>query len=125
MEDKLIARLEQLGYTYDPEKDHGMLEFCMNASANVVKHRINRDEIPDGLEYVYIDMVCGEFLKLKKSCGQLINFQFERIVESVKEGDTQVTFQKDMTPEQQFDAMLVQLTMGHEEDFIRYRRLVW
>ena len=125
MEEKLIARLADLGYSYDATSDAGLLLFCQESVENDIKNRINTKSIPDGLEQIYIDMVCGNFLRTKKSCGQLSSFDFEASVQSIKEGDTQVTFIDGLSPEQQFDALIIRMTTGHDEDIIRYRRIVW
>jgi len=125
MNEKLISRLADLGYTYNPETDEGLLEFCLNAIANRIMNRINDSTIPEGLEHIEIDMTCGEFLKMKKSMGQLTTYTFEQIANTIKEGDTQITFQSGATPEQQFDAYINNMINGHEEDYIRYRKMVW
>lgn len=125
MKVKLIARLSDLGYKYDPTKDEGLLTFTTDAVENKIKNRINDTTIPAELLEVEIDMICGEFLKLKKSTGQLPEYEFQQIVASIKEGDTTVTFQNGVSPEQQFDALVNSMSNGHEADIIRHRKLVW
>lgn len=125
MTEKLIKRLSDLGYTYDETKDEGLLTFTLGAVENQIKNRINASVIPAELLEVEIDMVCGEFLKLKKSTKQLTEFHFEQAIASIKEGDTTVTFLNGASPEQQFDMLLNLMINGHEADFIRHRKLVW
>ena len=125
MEDKLIARLKDLGYVYEPTKDENLLTFTTDAVENKIKNRINDTTIPAELLAIEIDMICGEFLKLKKSLGQLTEYDFQQLVESIKEGDTTVTFQDGASIEQQFDSLIDSMINGHKEDFIRHRKLVW
>ena len=125
MKEKLIARLLDLGYKYDSTKDESLLTFTTDAVENKIKNRINNTTIPTELSEVVIDMICGEFLKLKKATGQLTEYEFQQIVQSIKEGDTSVTFQSGASPEQQFDSLVNSMISGHEADIIRYRKLVW
>lgn len=125
MIDKLISRLADLGYAFDPTKDETLLEYCLDSVENKIKNRINDSTIPEGLEHVEIDMVCGEFLMMKKSMGQLDTYTFEQVANSIKEGDTQITFQSGATPEQVFDAYISRMINDHLEDFIRHRKMVW
>jgi hypothetical protein len=125
MEEKLIKRLSSLGYTYESETDEWMLNFLTESVEKRILNTINDTVIPEGLTNIEIDMICGEFLKSKKATNQLTTFDFESAIQSIKEGDTSVTFQSGLSPEQQFYAYISSLANGNEEDFIRYRKLVW
>lgn len=125
MEEKLIKRLSSLGYTYESETDEWMLNFLTESVEKRIMNAINDTVVPEGLTNIEIDMICGEFLKWKKSTNQLTTFDFESAIQSIKEGDTSVTFQSGLSPEQQFDAYISSLANGNEEDFVRYRKLVW
>lgn len=124
MNEKLIERLMSLGYEYT-EADAGLLTFCTGAVEEKIKNRINRSEIPSELEYMEIDMICGEFLNTKKSVGQLTSYDFEQIAQSIKEGDTQVTFADGTSPEKQFEILIGNMMNGNEADLIRFRKMVW
>lgn len=124
MNEKLIERLKSLGYEYN-EADEGLLTFCTGATEEKIKNRINRSEIPSELEYMEIDMICGAFLNTKKSVGQLTSYDFEQIEQSIKEGDTQVTFADGTSPEKQFEILIGNMMNGNEADFIRFRKMVW
>lgn len=120
----LILRLAGLGYTYT-EKDQPMLEFAVDKANNMILNRTNTSEIPDGLKEIEIDIICGEFLKLKKGMGQLTGYDFDQVAKVVKLGDTQVDFGSGDTAEQRFDKAVDYLINGHLEDIIRYRVMVW
>lgn len=125
MEEKLITRLNTLGYEYHANTDEGLLTFCADSIENKIINRINTSTIPEELLEIEIDMICGEFLRVKKSMGQLTEYDFKQVVESIKEGDISVSLSKGTTPEQQFDLLLDSLINSHAEDFIRHRKLVW
>lgn len=116
----VVSRLSSMGI----EASEEVLQFPFDKVSWYVKNRINSDEIPEGLEYIAIDMVCAEYLQLAKALGQLTELQFETVANSVTMGDTSYTF-NDQSPEQKFDMVLDHMLNGHEEDFIRYRRMVW
>lgn len=120
----LILRLASLGYEYKPE-DQSMLEFAVQKAEHMILNRTNTDEIPEGLKEIEIDMICGEFLKLKKGMGQLTGYDFEQVAKVVKLGDTSVDFGSGDTAEQRFDKSVDYLINGHLEDIIRYRVMLW
>jgi hypothetical protein len=122
--EEIRKRLAMLGYTYNA-KDEAMIEFCTGKVEEHIKAVTACAPIPGGLTHTAIDMVCGEFLRLKKSVGQLTEFTFEQVASNVKLGDTSVTFAADASPEAQFDAIVNYLISGHESDLYAYRKLVW
>lgn len=61
--EKIKMRLKSLGYELD---DDYIIDFAMNKTEQYIKHFCNIDEIPDCLEYVFIDICCGEILRDKK-----------------------------------------------------------
>lgn len=124
MKEMLINRLKSLGYTYVTE-DEWLLEFCTEKIENRIKREINDASIPKQLLEIEVDMICGEFLKAKKGTGQLTTYDFKQITQTVKAGDTQVTFFEGSSPEQQFDSLISTMINGHTADFIRFRKLVW
>ena len=120
----IINRLKSLGYEYDYADDYS-IEFTIEKATQQILNIINCSEIPEGLIKIAVDMVCAEFLKLKKGFGLLDNAKFEQIAHSIALGDTNIQFADGSTPEQKFDASIEHLLSGHQEDFIRYRKLVW
>lgn len=123
--ENIIKRLDGFGYQYEEKTDAYMLEFAVEKATNHVLNNINASEMPEGLIHIAIDMVCAEFLMIKKGFGQLSDFTFEYIAQNVKLGDTNVQFASEATPEQKFDACINHLLTGHDDDFARYRKMVW
>ena len=123
--EKIIERLKQFGYSYVEDEDELFLAFEITKVTWYINSRTNLSDIPEGLIPIGIDMVCGNFFKMKKDFGQLTEIEFELITKSIQMGDTNITFADDVTPEQKFDTAINYLLNGHEEDFLRYRKLVW
>lgn len=120
----IINRLKTLGYEYDYSDDYA-IEFATTKIAQQILNNINCSEIPKGLTNIAVDMVCAEFLKVKKGFGLLDNAKFEQIAQTIKLGDTNIQFANESTPEQKFDTAINYLLNGHNDDFTRYRKLVW
>lgn len=123
--EKIIERLKSFGYEYKDDTDAFSLDFAIEKVTNHVLNKTNCSEIPERLINIAIDMVCAEFLKLKKGFGQLTDIEFEQVAQSIKLGDTNVQFPNEATAEQKFDAAINYLLSGHEDDFIRHRKMVW
>ena len=124
MEDKVIERLDTLGYAYDKDKDGMLIGILIDSVGEHIKNRINDTVIPEGLDCVYVVLVCGQFLRQKKAAGQLNDIEQSKAVESIKMGDVTVALKEGSTPEQYFDILISRL-LSHDEDFIRYRKMVW
>lgn len=122
--DKIIERLKDFGYEYKDDADAFALEFATEKGTNHILNKTNCDEIPERLIHIAIDMVCAEFLKLKKGFNQLTELEFEQIASSIKLGDATVQL-SGASPEEKFDAAISYLLNGHEEDFACHRKMVW
>ena len=124
--EEIIARLAQLGYTVQ-EGDMAALLFAQNRVDEKIKNICNVSEVPEGLHYKAVDMVCGEFLNAKYKTGQLSGYAAadDRLVKTVSEGDTTVTYQ-DSTVAADLSAFIGGLCGAADEaELVRYRKLVW
>ena len=125
----IIKRLESLGYAFDPADDW-VLNFIVDKVTNTIKNECNVIEIPDGLHQIAVDMVCGEFLMMKKGSGQLDGFEVDldsAALKQIQEGDTSVSFAIEAvaSPEKRLDALIYYLMDYGKSQFITYRRLKW
>lgn len=126
MRDKVISLLKALGVTV-PDTDP-LIDFIINSVTERIKNETNQAAISEGLEFMAVEMVVGQYLKWKKDCGQLEGFDLDAAVKSIQEGDTNITFavgEGSATPEQRLNNLIEYLTNGRTREFIRYRRLVW
>lgn len=125
--DDVIKRLEQLGYTAT-DADNAQIEFELNKILNYVKNYCNITDIPEILDPRIVDRVCGDFLYYKKNSGSLEGFNYDAVIKSIKEGDTQIQYavgQGEDTPENRFDAFVKSLERGFDKWITPHRRLRW
>ena len=95
-----------------------------------IRNETNQPEIPEGLRYVAVGMVLGQYLSLKKGMGLLDieNLDLEAAIKQIQEGDTNTVFatgEGSLTPEQRLDNLTNYLMNGRTNEFLRYRRIVW
>lgn len=117
-------RLFSLGYTVVPE-DNWLIGFVIQKVESSIKTVCNLVTIPNELHTIEVDMVCGEFLIVKKQSGTLEGYDFEIAVKSISEGDVSVSYGGDSTAEQQFDTLLQRLVHSSDDVFAAYRRISW
>ena len=130
MYEDVKKRLESLGYAFDDVADKWMVEFIIDKVTNTIKNECNVTAIPEGLNQVAVDMVCGEFLLAKKGSGQLDGFNVDLNSAGLKQtqsGDTNVVFAVDnlQSNEQRLDFLIKYLMNIDRAQFATYRRLKW
>jgi hypothetical protein len=124
MYEDIVKRLASLGYVVAPE-DEWTLNFLIDKVTERILADINCAELPEGLYYVAVDMVCGEFLRAKRSNGTLSGFDAEAAIKVIKEGDTSITYATGDASASTFDGLTDWLINGGREMFPRFRRFVW
>ena len=122
----VVKRLVSFGYS-PTEDDVWVITFSIQKAANHVLNEINQNEIPKGLTEVAVDMSCGEFLNAKYLSGQLEigKLDLSGIVETIKEGDTSVSFKDGSSDEEKLNALIGWMTSGKETDFLCFRKMRW
>lgn len=123
----VVRRLTQLGYNAE-DKDYDSIDFELNKILNYVRNYCNITTIPDVLDPRITDRVCSEFLFYKKNSGSLNGFNYDAVIKSIREGDTQVQYavgQGEDTPENRFDSFVRQLERGFDKWCTPHRRLRW
>ena len=128
--EEVKKRLESFGYKTS-ESDDFALNFVISKIDEYIKNFCNIKEIPEEINYAFIDMVCSEFLLEKKSSGSLnlsdLDFSSPAI-KSISEGDTSVTYafgDGTMTNEQKLDVLVNYLADNFRKELYRFRRFVW
>ena len=122
----VIQRLVSFGYI-PTEEDAWMIAFSTKGTVNHVLNEINHQTVPDGLREVVVDMICGEVLNTKYLSGQLDieSLDLTGMIQSVKEGDTQVNFSVEGSDEAKLKELLSWLTQGKGCDLLCYRKMRW
>ena len=124
--ESVIQRLVSFGY--DPSEDDAwLIAYSIKGSVNHVLNEINHKTVPDGLFEIVVDMICGEVLNAKFLSGQLdiSGLDLDGMIQSVKEGDTQVNFSAEGSDEAKLKGLLSWLIQGKGSDLICYRKMRW
>lgn len=121
-----LGRLKSFGYDFTKD-DYFVLCFAMQKVKNHINNSCNTTSIPDGLFYIAVDMICGEFLFSKKQTGQLEieNLDLNGTITSISEGDTSIQFAQGASDEDKFNQLLNHLMTKGEGEFVCYRRIKW
>lgn len=125
--DMVVKRLGYLGYTVN-DGDYENIEFELQKTLNYVKNYCNISTIPEILDPRIIDRVCSDFLYYRKNSGSLEGFNYDAVIKSIREGDTQIQYavgQGEDTPENRFDAFVKSLERGFDKWICPYRQLRW
>lgn len=125
--DDVIDRLSQLGYTATAEDDE-QIDFELKKTIDYTLNYCNITEIPEIIETRLIERVCADFLFFKKNSGSLDGFNYDTVIKSIKEGDTQIQYavgQGEDTPENRFDTFVKKLERGYDKWITPYRKLRW
>ena len=124
----VVSRLAMLGYTVTDNDETG-LNFLIDKCEKDILADINQRVLPDGLFYVHVDMVAGQFLFNKKAAGGLEGFDFDAPAKSITEGDVAITFagasDGASSAEARFDALLAGLMRPPESTLAAFRRMRW
>ena len=126
MTESVVERLVSFGYE-PTEEDSWMIAYSMKGTINHVLNEINHKTVPDGLREVVVDMVCGEVLNAKLQSGQLnlSTMDLDGMIQSVKEGDTTVSFHAEGSDEMKLKELLSWLISGKGSDLLCYRKMRW
>ncbi len=122
----VLLRLSSLGYTV-LENDVFLVSFSIDKVDKAIKQKCNVNELPEGLYNVAIDRVCGEVLYSLQATQRLgSNFDVDTALESIKMGDTTISFSDNTkNPAQRIDLLINSLKSCGEGEFSCYRKIKW
>lgn len=122
----VVNRLVSFGFN-PTEEDAWMIAYTTKGTMNHVLNEINHQTVPDGLREVVVDMICGEVLNAKFLSGQLdlTALDLDGMIQSVKEGDTTVSFSAEGSDESKLKGLLSWLIQGKGCDLLCYRKMRW
>ena len=122
----ILNKLSSFGYEATGD-DEWMIAFAIQKVTTHIKNSCNTHEVPDGLFYVAVDRVCGEFLYSKKNTGnlELENLDLDGAITQIHEGDATVQFGSGASDAEKFDALVRGLITEGAGDEVCYRRLKW
>ena len=122
--ENIKARLVSLTYT-PVAADDGLIGYISDNVQSSVKLKLNVQVLPEDIEGLVIDKICGEFLMSKKNMGQDIGINMDAAVKGIAEGDTNVQFDTKNTPESRVDSLIKWLIYGRDSAIIAHRRIKW
>lgn len=121
-----IKRIKSMGYAFNEENDAWILSFIIDKCRNHILNIIHTKEVPEGLYQEFVDMAAGTFMYELKANNKLgADFNFEQAVESIKEGDTTVSFVGGESAEAKFDAYINSMMIPDASCLVRHRKMVW
>ena len=122
----VLKRLVSFGY-FLKEDDSWELSFFMVNVESQIKNSCNTTSIPEGLNHLAVDMICGEFLMNRKNSGrlELSDLDLSGAITSISEGDVSVSFDAASSDEEKFNQLVSYLMNKRKGDFVCYRKLRW
>lgn len=117
MRDKVVLLLTALGV-----KDivDALLSIALQAVEKELRNKTNQPQVPEGLESVAVYRAAGQYLSLAHATGQLSDFDFSGAVQSIKEGDTTVTFLDGAADVETFSNAVSAMTQYGADQINRY-----
>lgn len=117
--EQIITRLATLGYVAN-ESDYPLIDYLIDSVYQTILNETNCDNMPDGLKFVAIDMICGQILNSKLANNQL---DIDQAISSIREGDTSVSYAVGTDPKEFLKNYYTSLM--HSRELVKYRKLVW
>lgn len=129
MVNEIKNRLAFLGFA-ELDIPDSAIEYAVELSADIIKTKTNRTDVPTELRRVHIDMAAGFLLREKKTAIMSDeSYGYAAPVKSISEGDMSVTFAAGSegvsSPEARFDELIKNLTEPSESVFAAHRRFKW
>ena len=118
MTTKIKERL--LSLNYQPvETDDWLIDYLLKVKRQEILNYCNVDEVPEELEHILVERICGSFLAQKT----IQNPQnTESVVKSIKEGDVAIDYAVlSVSPLSLFS----QMAASGEEELLCYRQMKW
>lgn len=118
--------IESVGYEI-VETDSFLISEAIEKVKNKIRNKTNQKEVPQGLKYAWVNQSVGEFLNFKLKIGklQIESLNFGRIAKEITDAGVKVSYDDTMTTGAKFESYLNNLLTYGEDQFYRYRRLVW
>jgi hypothetical protein len=128
MKELATEELAAFGYTLT-ESDDALLSLSVSKAVMYAQNEIADDEIPAKLIPFIVDMICGEFLSVKKAFSpeSIAGLDLSAAVKRIQAGDTSTEFavDKTQTAEGRLDAVITGLKSAGKRQFSCFRRLRW
>ena len=128
MKELATEELAAFGYTLT-ESDDALLSLSVSKAVMYAQNEIADDEIPAKLIPFIVDMICGEFLSVKKAFSpeSIAGLDLSAAVKRIQAGDTSTEFAIDssQTAEGRLDTVISLLRSSGKRQFSCFRKLRW
>lgn len=124
--EEVKKHIESVGHEI-VETDSFLISEAIEKVKNKIRNKTNQKEVPQGLKYVWVNQSVGECLNFKIKIGklQIESLNFERIAKEITDAGVKVSYDDTMTTGAKFESYLNNLITYGEDQFYKYRRLVW
>lgn len=120
--------LTAFGYTIT-DSDDALISLCVQKAETYIENDINQDTVPHGLMPFAADMVCGEFLRIKKTFSpeSITGLDLSAAVKRIQVGDTSTEFAaySSQTAAGQLDSLISSLKNSGKKQLSCFRKLRW
>jgi len=120
--------LTAFGYTIT-DSDDALISLCVQKVEAYIENDINQGTVPNGLMPFAADMVCGEFLRIKKTFSpeSITGLDLSAAVKRIQVGDTSTEFAADssQTATGQLDSAISALQNSGKSQMPCFRKLRW
>ena len=118
MTTKIKERL--LSLNYQPvETDDWLIDYLLKVKRQEILNYCNVDEVPEELEHILVERICGSFLAQKA----IQNPQnTESVIKSIKEGDVAIDYVVSVANPM---ALFAAMAAAGEEELLCYRQMKW
>ena len=118
MTTKIKERL--LSLNYQPvETDDWLIDYLLKVKRQEILNYCNVDEVPEELEHILVERICGSFLAQKA----IQNPQnTESVIKSIKEGDVAIDYAVSVANPM---ALFAAMAAAGEEELLCYRQMKW
>lgn len=128
MKELATEELAAFGYTLT-ESDDALLSLSVSKAVMYAQNEIADDEIPAKLTPFIVDMICGEFLSVKKAFSpeSIAGLDLSAAVKRIQAGDTSTEFAVDskQTAGGRLDTVITGLMNAGKRQFSCFRKLRW
>ena len=124
MSERVIRRLGELGLV-PPAEDTGALETYLTAAKRELLAETGQTRLVKELKEVAVDMAAGAYLSWRKSVGRLEDFDEERLIRQMSQGDTSITYAVAFGQASPLEALIEKLATPPEALLRKWRRFRW
>lgn len=126
--DDIVDRLGMFNCKVTDEEKNTVqfiIKKVLNSINNLTNQNYVEENIPNGIYYIVIDKVAGEYLQLKRTTGNLEGYDFTPLIKDIQEGDTKIGYSNSFSQADLIDSAINFLINNGDKEIIKYRKLAW